>query len=231
MQLTLHEVAGILQTSENNVYRWINERNLPAEHIGGRYRFNRLQLLEWAALQRVAITPAAFAPNGDFPALARLDDALRTGGILHGLPGVDRPSVLEALFEKLPLPADCDRRALLQMTLAREVVDSTGIGDGIALPHPRFPLIHPSNPPSLTIAFLKRSVDFAALDSQPVQTLFAIISPTARIHSAMLARVAFALRQPDFRECIRKQAPTADILEQVGRLEERLQADEDAPKM
>jgi PTS system nitrogen regulatory IIA component len=225
MQLTLSAVASILQTSENNIYRWINEKNLPAEYVNGQYRFNQAQLLEWAALHRMTITPQAFAANGDSPPLSRLDDVLRTGGIIHNLPGSDKTSVLQALVERLPLPADCDRASVLHMTLARERAGSTGIGDGIALPHPRFPIVHPLTPPSVTLAFLSQPIDFGAPDGKPVHTLFAIVSPTVRMHSAMLARLAFALRQPSFQECIRKQSPADEIFAQAARLEETLAQD------
>jgi len=219
MQLTLAAVAGILQASENTVYRWINEKNLPAEYVNGQYRFNRAQVLEWAALHRVPIQPAAFAAGGDFPPLARLDDALRAGGVVHGLPGDDKPAVLRALVGRLPLPADAEREAVLQMMLAREAAGSTGVGDGIALPHPRFPIVHPQ-PPSVTLAFPARPLDFGAPDGKPVHTLFAIVSPTVRVHSAMLARLAFALRQPAFQECVRRQAPADEVLAQAARVED-----------
>jgi PTS system nitrogen regulatory IIA component len=213
MQLTLGDVAGILQTSANNVYRWIHEKNLPAEYVNGQYRFNRSQVLEWATLHRMAVTPAAFPVKADCVSQVRLDHALANGGIIHGLVGNDRTGVIRALVERLPLPPDCDRQAVLQMTLAREAAGSTGIGDGVALPHPRFPIVHPSTPPQVTLAFLAHPVDFAAPDRKPVHALFAIVSPTVHIHLGLLARIAFALRQPAFHECIQKQGSASEIMQ------------------
>src|SRR5262249_32793775 len=152
--------------------------------------------------------------------LARLDDALRAGGVVHGLPGDDKPAVLRALVGRLPLPADAEREAVLQMMLAREAAGSTGGGDGIALPHPRLPIVPPHTPPPAPLAFPARPIDFGAPDGKPVHTLFAIVSPTVRVHSAMLARLAFALRQPAFQECVRRQAPADEVLAQAARLED-----------
>ncbi len=54
MQLIVKDVAKLLNVSIKSVYCWITERNLPAQRVGGQFRFNRAELLEWvnAALPR-----------------------------------------------------------------------------------------------------------------------------------------------------------------------------------
>jgi PTS system nitrogen regulatory IIA component len=48
MQLTLRDVSKLLNVSEATATRWIKQRGLPARLVGGRYRLNRSELLEWA---------------------------------------------------------------------------------------------------------------------------------------------------------------------------------------
>jgi mannitol/fructose-specific phosphotransferase system IIA component (Ntr-type) len=89
-----------------------------------------------------------------------------------------------------------DREFLYKVLLARESLGSTGIGDGIAIPHVRNPIVLHLSRPIVTLCFLERPVDFGALDGQPVNTLFTLISPTVRAHLHLLSRLAFTLRDP-----------------------------------
>jgi PTS system nitrogen regulatory IIA component len=66
--------------------------------------------------------------------------------------------------------------------------------------------------PMVTLCFLEQAIEFGALDGQPVHTLFTIVSPTIRAHLHLLARLAFALRQPAFVEVIAKQGSREQIL-------------------
>ena len=61
MQLSVREVARLLKVSENTVYGWVDERSLPAQQINSQYFFNKAELLEWAALQKVDVAPEIFA--------------------------------------------------------------------------------------------------------------------------------------------------------------------------
>ena len=59
--------------------------------------------------------------------------------------------------------------------------------------------------PTVTLCFLEHSIEFAALDGQPVHTLFTLISPTVRAHLRMLSLLSFALRETSFREILKQQ--------------------------
>ena len=128
---------------------------------------------------------------------SRIVRRLGGGGIFYRLAGKDKPAVLRSVVEMLRLPDKVDREFLLQVLLAREALESTAIGDGIAIPHVRNPIVLHVPQPMVTLCFLEAPVDFGALDGQPVQTLFTLISPTVKAHLHLLSRLAFALRDPD----------------------------------
>ena len=207
MNLTLRDAASALQVTENTVLRWISEKNLPAQQVGGSYYVNRVQLLEWASVNRRPLTGDAFRPNGT--PLPRLDDALRAGRIVDNLPGNNLAGVYRALVDALPLSSDQDRDEVYQMFLGRESRGSTAIGEGLALPHPRHPIVAPGHPPSITICFLAHPLDLNAPDRQPVHTLLALMTPTVRVHVHLLARLVNALREPGFRAALLQKDPTA----------------------
>jgi PTS system nitrogen regulatory IIA component len=222
MQLTVRDVARFLNVSENAVYRWISDGDLPAEQVGGQYRFNRTELLEWASLRKLTVSPALFQEGAKGPDQPRLDEALAAGGIHHGVLGQDRETVLRAVLERIPQSADLDRELLLEVFLSREALGSTALGDGLAIPHPRYPVVMPVPRPTITLAFLAQPVAYAARDGKPVHTLFALVSPTARLHLQLLARLACGLRDAGFREAIDQRHPADRILAEARRLEETL---------
>ena len=224
MQLTVRDVARILKVDEKTVYRWVSADDLPAEQVNGQYRFNRTELLEWATLRKMDVSPDLFQDtSANEPMQPRLDEALQAGGILHGVPGADKETVLRTVVDSMPLPEDFDREFLLEILLSRESLGSTAIGDGLAIPHPRYPVVLPVPRPTITLCFLAQPIPYSATDQQPVHTLFALVSPTARVHLQVLARLAFALRNPEFREVIRRQGSAEEILQQARRLEDALQ--------
>ena len=112
----------------------------------------------------------------------------------------------------MPLPREVDREFLLQVLLARETLGSTGIGDGLAIPHVRNPIVMHIPRPMITLCFLEQAIEFGALDGQPVHTLFTIVSPTIRAHLRLLARLGFALRQAAFVDAVARQGTREQIL-------------------
>ena len=119
---------------------------------------------------------------------------------------------------------DVDREFLYQVLLAREALGSTGVGDGIAIPHVRNPIVLHLSRPTVTLCFLERPVDFGALDGQPVSTLFTLISPTVRAHLHLLSRLAFTLRDARFHAAVRTQASREEILQALHCAESALGA-------
>jgi len=223
MQLTVRDVSRLLEVSEKTVYRWISQGKLPAYRVNDQFRFNRAELLEWASAQRINVSADLFAEPESAAALpAGFAQALRDGGIYYRLGGHDKPGVLQALVEVMRLPEEVNRDFLLRVLLAREALQSTGIGDGIAIPHPRSPIVLHTDRPTITLGFLERPVDFGALDGQPVHALFSLVSPTARAHLQLLSRIAFALRDADFKALIVRQASRDEILAAAGRLDEAM---------
>jgi PTS system nitrogen regulatory IIA component len=148
-----------------------------------------------------------------------LSEALRAGGVHYRVSGTDKASVLHAVVDMIQLPEEVDRDFLYQVLLAREALGSTGIGDGIAIPHVRNPIVLHLSRPLVTLSFLDQPVDFGAIDGQPVTTLFTLISPTVRAHLHLLSRLGFALRDPDFKKAVLGQASRDVILEALRRVE------------
>jgi nitrogen PTS system EIIA component len=225
MQLTVRDAARVLNVPENTIYRWIEEDGLPAYRVNEQFRFNRAELLEWVTSHKgpraVAITPELFQqPPGAHT--YELSTALEAGGIHYDVPGTDRETVLRAVVALLGLPPELDREALLEVILAREKLGTTAIGDGIAIPHVRNPVVLRVDSPLITLCFLEQAIDYGASDGKPVDTLFTLITPTVHTHLHVLSRLAMALNDPVFHKTIRARAAQADIFREARRLESAL---------
>ena len=125
--------------------------------------------------------------------------------------------MLRAVVHIMRLPEEVDRRHLYEVLLAREALGSTGIGDGIAIPHVRNPIVLHISRPMIAICFLDHQVDFGALDGQPVGILFTLISPTVRSHLHLLSKLAFALRNPRFKDVITRHGSRQEMYTEACR--------------
>jgi len=223
MKLLVKDAARLLNVSEKTIYRWIKQGSIPAYRLNEQYRFNRTELLEWATSRRISLSPEIFREE-EFEAasLPHLTAALRAGGIYYRIGGSDKVSVLHNVVETMRLPAEVDREFLFEVILAREALGSTAIGDGIAIPHVRNPVILHLERPMVTVCFLERAVDFGALDGKPVNVLFTLISPTVRAHLHLLSRLSYALRDRPFKDAVMQQAARDDLLAAAERCEEAL---------
>lgn len=222
MILTVREAAKLLGMTERAVYRLISEGNIPVHKVRDQHRFNRAELLEWATEHGVRVSVSDFsAPEGAGPAshaAPNLAQALARGGVHEHVEGTDRDGVLRAVVKRMPV-AEEDRELLFDVLVAREALGSTGVGDGIAIPHVRSPVVLHLTEPSITLSYLDHAVDFAAVDGKPVHTVFSIVTPTIRSHLHLLSRLAAALHDKGFREAVTSKASAARIIEEAARVE------------
>jgi PTS system nitrogen regulatory IIA component len=223
MQLTPRDAARLLGVSEATLDRWLRSGELAATRLDDQYRLNRIDLLEFAAARNLDVSPELLAEL-EQPRLPSLSDAIRAGGVHRGIAGADKAAILRAVVERLPLPAGVDRELLHHVLLAREALGSTGFGNGIAIPHPRNPIVLRVARPAVAVCYLERPVDFAALDGKPVHTLVTLVTPSTRTHLHLLALVAAALRDPAVVERLERRADVEELVGEVSRVEAALAA-------
>ncbi len=222
MQLSVRDVSRLFDVSEQTVYRWIDSEQLPANRVSGVYSFNRQELLEWATRHQRAIPDELLGGSDVAERLPMLSEALEVGKIFHGLKGNDKSEVLRSVVALMSVPDSVNREFLLSVLLAREKMESTGIGDGIAIPHVRNPIVLQVTQPTVTLCFLENPVEFGALDGKPVFALFSLVSPTVRSHLHLLSQLSFALRDDKFKAVITRQGSKEEIFTELRRVESRI---------
>lgn len=230
MQLTVRDLIEMFGISEATVTRWVKERALPAQRVCGQLRFNRFELFEWAIAQQIKLEnqiklgSGLVENRGRFQPCESLADALRAGGVHYEVPGKDQETVLREIVSRLPLPEGVDRAFLLQLFVAREALGSTAVGDGIAIPHPRRPIVLHVAQCLVTLCFLKRPLAYRAPDGKPVSVLFSLISPTVTTHVQLLGRLSRALNDPGFRRTVMEKRSREAIVRHASRLDKAEQS-------
>lgn len=220
MQLTLRQAASYLGVSDTTARRWTTERGLPVHEAHERLYLNAIELWEWAVengveVSRSLLDHARRAPD-EVPPMSEL---LRAGGVFHDIEAKGKRDALREFVERLPLPPTQDRKTLLSVLEAREALGSTGIGDGIAIPHVRNPIVLHIDQPFVTLGLLRHPVDFEAVDGQPVHALFMVVSPTVPVHLRILSQLGFLLRDATLRDMLRRRVSAEEIIGRVEMLE------------
>jgi mannitol/fructose-specific phosphotransferase system IIA component (Ntr-type) len=118
------------------------------------------------------------------------------------LKGSDRDGVLEELVNQIAAIAKQPeaRQTLLRALHEREQLHSTGIGDGVALPHARNALVGLVDHPVIVFGRSAKGVPFGAIDGAPSKLFFLLVAPTVTEHLSMLARLSRLLREPKLRQ-------------------------------
>lgn len=144
-----------------------------------------------------------------------LETILPPERVLYDVPGGSKKRVLEffSTFIAQNTPS-LDSQEVFSRLIGRERLGSTGIGNGVAIPHARSP--HCIAP---IAGFLKLAepVDFDAIDGDPVDLVFVLLVPEEAddTHLALLGQVATIMNEADTRQQLRKSTSQRELLELI----------------
>ncbi len=223
MQLSVKDLSQLLNVTERTIYRWIKQQTIPFYRIHDQYRFNRIEILDWATAHKINVSQAILhqADEKDVKPVS-LTEAVKKGGIYYRIEGHDKKTLLKAVLELLNLPEDVKKESLLEAMLVREELGSTGLGNGIAIPHARYPVVTHISHAIVAVCFLEEPVDYGAIDGKQVNCLVTLISPTVRSHLKMLSRIAYVLKDAKVLDTIVHQKSREVILKEITRVEESI---------
>lgn len=125
-----------------------------------------------------------------------LSDLIEVSAVMPALKANSKKQLLQLLAEKAAAVTGLPEREVFDTILQRERLGSTGVGNGIAIPHGKLPGID-----RITGIFarLESPIDFEALDDEPVDLVFLLLAPegAGADHLKALSRIARVLRDPD----------------------------------
>jgi mannitol/fructose-specific phosphotransferase system IIA component (Ntr-type) len=141
------------------------------------------------------------------------------------LKSTDRDAVLSELVNLMPeLQNDLEsRQKLLRALQEREQLHSTGIGDGIALPHARNALVGLVEHPVIAFGRHPVGIPFGAIDAIPTRIFFLLVAPNVTYHLGILARLSRLLREPKLRQGLFTAEKPERVISLIKEAEERYQ--------
>ena len=125
-----------------------------------------------------------------------LNDLVAPNAVMPALKVNNKKQAIAELAAKAAVLTGQSERDILEILLQREKLGSTGVGNGVAIPHGKLPKLGKLFG---LFAHLDRAIDFEALDNQPVDLVFLLLAPegAGADHLKALARVARLLRDPE----------------------------------
>ena len=146
-------------------------------------------------------------------------DALPKEAILVDLKAIDKKGVLEELVNPIAEIAGINREELVKVLMERERLGSTGIGEGIGIPHGKFKGLE-----SLILGFgrSQKGVDFDSMDGLPAHIFFLLITPenSTGLHLKLLARISRILKNDLFKEKLLRATSPDEIYSIIEEEEE-----------
>lgn len=160
----------------------------------------------------------------DIPPRFVISNSLARNAIELHLRENQRDGVLAELVSKIPeIASNADAKAtLLHALQERESLCSTGIGDGIALPHSRNALVGLVEHPILVFGRHNQGVAFGSVDGSPARLFFLIVAPSVSSHLQILTRLSRLLRDPKLRHDLLVVQQPDQVLDLIHKAEERM---------
>ena len=141
----------------------------------------------------------------------RILDVLDKAAVLPDLAGRDKRGVLEEISAAMAPGLGSDAEHVVQVLLEREKLGSTGIGDGIAIPHGKIPGLRQLH---LGFGRSREGIDFEAMDGQPTSLFFVLLAQEGSVgdHLKMLARISRLLKDAEVRRRLLEAETAEEIL-------------------
>jgi PTS system nitrogen regulatory IIA component len=216
MDLKIKDVADLLNVSETTIRRWLTEEKIPAYRLNHQYRFSRTEIEAWVMTQRLGRTPPTVAEPLTKPSVKRggsqqfsLFRAVHKGGVIFKVPGSSKEDVIRNAMHSFAHDHNLDADGLTNLLMDRENLQSTGLGNGIAIPHTRDYLLD-SHQDLVVVAFPDKPLSYGALDGKPVHTLFFLFASDDKRHLHLLAKIAHLCALPQTAELLRSQ-PSKEV--------------------
>ncbi|MDO4858890.1 MAG: PTS sugar transporter subunit IIA [Thermoguttaceae bacterium] len=228
---TINQIAPILKLDTRTIQRMAEREEIPARKVGGEWRFTRLELLEWLEgrvsstseqeLFELENTIERLAANRDvenipvsdllLPDAVRVPLTSRTGrGIIHEM--VEVAAATNLLWDPVGME---------EAVLEREAMCPTAMENGVALLHPRHPMIDILGDPFIAFGRQPSGVPFAS-NGMWTDLFFLICSINDTQHLRTLARLSRILTSPDFLKQLREKEDAPSVLKLFRETEAQL---------
>ncbi len=210
--LTIKEVGELLQVNQRTILRMIQNEKIPALKIGNQWRFHPVHLEQW-------ILQGGVTDNGNQNPSWITEEEFQLFSPHRVLLDIEAEDVDDVFKHMVHVLVECGHllhsEIFLQALKEREQIATTGIGQGVALPHAWHTINDLFRTPLIVAARLDKAVDFNAVDEQPVDLVFMLCTPRNRTHLRLLSQLTSNLKDKDLLDALRKTKTKEEFIEIV----------------
>jgi nitrogen PTS system EIIA component len=151
----------------------------------------------------------------------KIIDVLQKEAILIDLKATDKKGAIEELVVPVARITGVKQEEMVRVLMDRERLGSTGIGDGIGIPHGKLKGLT-----SLVVGcgISRKGIDFESMDNRPTHIFFLLITPenSTGLHLKLLARISRILKSESFKEQLLNASASEDIISIIREADEDL---------
>ena len=144
-----------------------------------------------------------------------LGELIHRGGVYFNVKGKTPQEIYHTISKAAHLPAELSSETLDNELCLREELMSTAVGNGIALPHPRYPLLKKLDEQRIIVCFLDNPLIMNAPDAKPVYVMLILLTSSSQVHLKVLSQLAFLFQKKEFRSILEKKPSEPELITAV----------------
>lgn len=220
MELKINDLIALLNINEKTLFQWIRDKKIPNYKINHQYLFNKTEIKEWVLQNNIQVSDKILELN-ETNTPVKLSQLIGRGGIYFNVTGKTPIEVIKNAVQVMTIPPEVDEETVVYSLIEREEMMPTAIGKGVAVPHPRNPIIADIDHENVTLCLLHEAINYNALDNEPVHAIFIILSANPKRHLQILAHISYLCQKDDFPGYLRQKHTAEEILFWIQEKESR----------
>ena len=215
--LIVADVVKLLHVPEATIYRWIRQGDIPCVVRRGKHYFNQSTLVTWADSKHIHLEDNSINElnnqQKENVSKSPVVEAFLSGNVFHTVPSDSLEILFQEIQQGMNLPLLL-KDSLAEQLMQRELLASTGIGNGIAIPHPKNPLGQQITQSMVGTFFLEKPLDFKAPDGLPVFVVFVLLSADSFHHLNLLSQLARFLNNTIIIDFLKNSPSLENLIDQ-----------------
>ena len=140
-----------------------------------------------------------------------LAQLIHRGGVFKNVEGSTPQEIYAKVCKMIDLPDGMTSETVYKALCDREAVLSTAVGNGIALPHARAPIMRDASEQRICVVYLKNPIDMKAPDKREVFVMFVLLAHNSQIHLKVLSSLAALFRDAKFKKALELRSDEATL--------------------
>lgn len=213
MDINIKELCQILNIEEKQIIKLIKNNEIPFYKVNKHYRFNKGEIIEWLLLRKEKSSEQLIRIS-DFSKPIYIIELIKNGGVFYNIEGKNIKEILKNIVDLIELDKKINKDELLSFLIEREEMMPTYIGNGIAIPHPKKPIISENEKQMISICFLKDGFEYGE-KNEKLHTIFLVISANQSNHLKILSMLSFLFQKEDFSQILKERKSKEEIIFQI----------------